>query len=1202
MKLKKLEVTGFKSFVDKTTIDFPVGISAIVGPNGCGKSNVVDALRWVMGEQSVKQLRGKSMEDVIFSGTNGRSPLNMAEVSLTLLNDNGSAPEELKDFTEIMLTRRLYRSGDSAYLINKQPCRLKDIHNIFMGSGMGSKSYSVIQQGNVGAITDAGPEERRYFIEEAAGITRYKTRKTEALRKVEATKQNLFRVMDIAAEINRQMASLKRQAKKAEIYKKFQGRIRFLDITLGLHQYNNLTEQTKKTQEMLDGLQDKDQNHSSQLNQLDAAIEEIKLKRQQKLQQISEQKSDKFDAQRNIDKIENDVAHLRKEVLELAHEISGFESAYEDLNKKNSSIISEMDQVSAEHSDIKSQIHEIKSKVQRERQALQVTREQLDQQNQTLESGKTELMRLVAEEARYNNIFQNATKNKESLKRRLKRIDEEEYSASKNVSRLEKNTQDAKKQLNSIKKANLQLNNRIGDVRKNLEEKSQALGEKVKAIQSLEIERNKADSKFTTLKKMQDTYQWYKDGVKAIMQRHGHDVSETPPNTKDNMESHDIIGLMADILEPEHTFETAVEAVLGESLQYVLTKDQHAGKESIEFLQENKAGRGGFIPVSVLKSFECEQWEKPDPSLRLLNHVSVKPGYENIAEALLGHVVVVDDLNAAIQMHNKNGVRQTIVSKDGNMISHQGIMIGGSEDKLTGILAKKHEIKELKLRITSLDNKIKTARDEFDELESKLREFETSLQKLLEQKHKSDREEVEAEKALYKITEELKHAQRHLEIVRLEQEQLMGEESDIEDEIYKYHQALSDIKNKVKTAQDEVANISRTIESVSSELEAKNQNIIDLNLELTSYNTRLENSNNTLRRLKEFYDDGKNRLEQLVTDISQKKQKKSAGEEKIKLSEPTLSAMYEDMKRLELELEMNETDYDTIDTELRNNDEIINEIQNKREEILQKIRLIEVEQSQLRMKRDNILNRLTERYQRPLPQLKTELNDSSDFQDMYGNLTTDEVEAELVRCRKKIEKITDVNLGAIKEYEQLKLRFEFLEEQRNDLQKAMDNLLKVIKKINRITQDRFLKTFTKINEKLSVVFPRLFEGGSASLVMTDPNNPLETGVEFMVHPPGKKLTRLSLLSGGEKALSAIAFIFSIFLIKPTSFCLMDEIDAPLDDANVFRFNDLLKIIGEKSQIIMITHNKKTMEYADSLFGITMEKKGVSKVVSVNLSS
>ena len=380
-------------------------------------------------------------------------------------------------------------------------------------------------------------------------------------------------------------------------------------------------------------------------------------------------------------------------------------------------------------------------------------------------------------------------------------------------------------------------------------------------------------------------------------------------------------------------------------------------------------------------------------------------------------------------------------------------------------------------------------------------------------------------------------------------------------------------------------------------MEAFNQKIIDLRLELTALNAKLENSNNTLKRLKEFQNDGIQRIEQISKELIQKKQRKHHLEEKIQEYEQTLSGMYDDMKLLEKALENNEADYNAIDAKLKESDSTLSEIQNEREKILQKIRMIELDQSQRLIKRENIKNRLEESYHKPIPALRSEFGGP----EIGNDLHVDEIEDELTRTKNIIAKFDDVNLGAIKEYEQLKERFDFLTEQREDLVKAVGDLHKVINKINRISQERFLKAFDEVNSKLKEVFPRLFEGGSARLVLTEPNDPLETGVEFMIHPPGKKLTRMSLLSGGEKALSAIALIFSIFLIKPATFCLMDEIDASLDEINVFRFNDLLQIIGEKSQIIMITHNKKSMEFADTLFGITMEKKGISKIVSVNLN-
>jgi chromosome segregation protein len=1197
MKLKKLEITGFKSFYEKAAIEFPQGISAVVGPNGCGKSNIIDALRWVMGEQSVKQLRGKSMEDVIFSGANGKPPLNMAEVSLTMSNENGDGPEELKEFTEINLTRRLYRSGESSFLLNRRPCRLKDIHNVFWGSGLGTKSYAVIQQGKIGAITDAGPDELRFFIEEAAGVTRYKNRKNEALRKIEATQQNLLRVTDIISEIKRQMASLKRQARKAEIYNNYQKQIKSLEICLGLHCYEDYARQIQETDNLLNELQDLDVSHITELKKLDAAVEEIKLKRWQKNQEISEQKSNQFETQRSVDRMENDLLHLRKEIERLDQESAELTDARVNLEEKNRDMLSEIDQVEAETSQLNEEIVNLKTHLNQERSATQTINENLSKLNQDLETNKARLMDLVAHEAQYKNIYQTAINNKESLQKRLKKNEEDEAQAKKQMAQTRRKEAQARGQSDDIQRQIKQLDEKLAETRAQLGQKNSALGKQVKLAQTLELERNTIKSKLNTLKKMEDNFEWYRDGVKAIMK---------PPSTDGpaigQTLSAKILGLMADIIEAKPTYETAVEAVLGDALQYIIVKDQQAGLNAIDYLQSHKAGRSGFIPVSSVKQVQKIQPGKSTDARLLLNQITIKSGYETIVQALLGHVVFAENLPEAVELFNRNGSSNTIVTKNGDVISPQGILVGGSKDKLNGILVKKQELRNLGRKNTQLDQKLEKARLDQNTLESGARNLERQLQKLTEEKNNTIKNEIEAEKELVKAGEALKNANRHLEIVALEKEQLQGEASDIDEEMTQYNTALADISAEVKGAQNNVTDISATLRTVSAEHDKYNQKVVDSQLQLTALNAKLENSSNSLRRLKEFHDDSLYRLEHLAQEIHEKQQRQATAKQKISDYEQRLSQMYRDMESLDQSLKTNEENYQAIDAQLKDSDDKISAIKGKREKALEKFRLLELEQSERKIKQENIAGRLEEKYQNSFSDLKTEFYQNSESLDLTSEKTNEEMEAELTTFKTKISRIVDVNLGAIREYEQLKDRFDFLEEQRNDLVCAIEDLHKVIKKINTITQKRFLEAFNLINQKLDEVFPKLFDGGTAQLILKDPTKPLETGVEFMIHPPGKKLTRLSLLSGGEKALSAIAFIFSIFLIKPAAFCLLDEIDAPLDDANVYRFNDLLKIIGDNSQIIMITHNKRSMEFADTLFGITMQEKGISKVVSVNFEA
>ncbi|MGD8961698.1 MAG: chromosome segregation protein SMC [Desulfobacterales bacterium] len=1197
MKLKKLEITGFKSFYDKAGISFPQGVSAVVGPNGCGKSNIIDALRWVMGEQSVKQLRGKKMEDVIFSGANGRPALNMAEVSLTLANDNGDSPEELKDFTEINLTRRLYRSGESAYFLNKQPCRLKDIHNVFWGSGLGSKSYAIIQQGRIGAITEASPEELRFFIEEAAGVTRYKNRKTEALRKIDVTKNNLLRVTDIILEIKRQMASLKRQARKAEIYNNYRIQIKAFETYLGLHYYDDYARQIQESDTLLREQQDLDISHTTEIKKLDATVEEIKLKRWQKNQEISEQKSNQYETQRNIDRIENDRVHLRSEVKRLSEESSELKAIRTDLEEKNQEMLSEIEQVKREMAEVNEEMAAKKSRINEEKKASEDIAEKLAALNQDRESNKSRLMDLIAREAQYKNIYQTTINNKESLQKRLAAVEEEENQARKQIHGARMQEKSARKQLAVIKDDIHGLEEQIGSAGSQLAQKNSALGKQVKLTQTLELERNTVKSNLNTLKKMADHFEWYRDGVKAIMRPRSADEPAISSNI-----SKKIVGLMADIIEAKPTFEAAVEAVLGDALQYIIVQDQDAGLEAINYLQTRQAGRSGFIPLSAMKPAANLQTDAPVSGSLLLDQITVKPGYEAIVRTLLGHVVFTDNMNEAIQLYNRNGTFKTIVTKNGDVISPQGFLVGGSKDKLNGILAKKQELKVLNRQSIKYDQKLKDARSDQSRLESEARRLEIQLQKLTEQKNNAVKKEIEAEKELVRASEELKNAERHTEIVMLEKEKLHGEASDVDAEMTKYNTALTDLSAEVQTAQNKVSHLSASISTVSAELEQYQQKVVDRQLQLTALNAKLENANSSLRRLSEFHNDSLDRLDQLGQEIRTKQLKKDSAKQQITEYDQKLSEMYKKMEALDRSLKANEAHYDSIDGQLQKSDSKISKIKSEREQILEKVRLLELEQSERKIKKENVASRLEEKYRTSFAAIREAFRQDSEALELTEGKTIEQIETELETVQKKIDRIVDVNLGAIREYEQLKDRFDFLEEQRNDLAQAIEDLHKVIKKINVITQKRFLETFDLINEKLKEVFPKLFGGGLAKLILKEPLLPLETGVEFMIHPPGKKLTRLSLLSGGEKAMAAIAFIFSIFLIRPAAFCLLDEIDAPLDDANVYRFNDLLKIIGEKSQIVMITHNKRSMEFADMLFGITMEEKGISKIVSVNFET
>ncbi len=1105
MKLKKLEITGFKSFFEKAAIDFPPGITAVVGPNGCGKSNVIDAIRWVMGEQSVKQLRGKSMEDVIFSGTNGKAPTGMAEVSLTLANDNGSAPEELKDFTEINLTRRLYRSGESAYFLNKMPCRLKDIHNVFLGSGLGSKSYAVIQQGNIGVITEAGPEERRYFVEEAAGVTRYKHHRTEALRKIDTTHQNLMRVADIIAEIKRQMDSLKRQARKAELFSKYQRRARDLDVRLGLQQFEGLTHQIDATEKLLQGLRDADFEHTAELKKLDAAVEEIKLERSQKNVAISEQKSQKYEIQRTIDRLEKDLEHLREEIDRLTRESTELQDARQGLEQQNQSMLSEIEQGDAENVKLRGETERIRAVLDQERTAQEQATAELTGLNRELETAKARLLDLTAQDAQYRNIYQNAAANRENLKRRLKRTDEEEAQSHKKIEEAQERESRSRSRLESIKSSIETLSGSIAGARGRLEEKSKALAAQVKQVQSLELERSTVRSKYATLKKMEDNFDWYKDGVKAVMKHARADADPGRPETGDERRLSGIIGLVADVIEPDPAAAAAVEAALGESLQYVIVESQAAGLTAIDYLQRHNAGRSGFIPVAALHDTAAGLAGRPDPARLLLQQVAVKPGFEAIAQALLGNVVLTETLTEAVGLFNQNGKIQTIVTRGGDVISPRGFLVGGSKDQTSGILVKKQEIRELERQSQAIEQGLEQARLDLKSLETEVRNLDVELQQLIEQKNLARENEIDAEKALYKASEDLKGLRRQLEIIQLEQEQLLGETSDIDDEMGRTDRALAAIAANIEEAQRAVAALSHRIGDLSTTLQEFNQKVINQKLELTALNAKLENNVNSLRRLREFQADSLRRLSQLAAEIRQKIEKADDSRAKMAGFEHSLAEMYRQIGVLDQSIESNESEFALIDAKLQESDQRISAVKDRREKSLEQFRLLELEQTQRQMKRDHIAGQLEERYQTAFAELRARYDEMLKAEPHPETETpVEELEAELARYRTRILRIGDVNLGAIKEYQQLQERHVFLNTQKEDLEKAIADLHKVIRKINTVSQERFMQTFHAINERLAEVFPRLFNGGTGG---AHPDRAGQApGNRRRVHdpPPGKE--------------------------------------------------------------------------------------------------
>lgn len=1188
MLIKRLDIIGFKSFPDKCAIEFPPGVSAIVGPNGCGKSNIMDAIKWVMGEQSIKQLRGKAMGDVIFAGAEKRPPLNLAEVSLVLSNDGTEKAENTPHLTEVMITRRIYRSGESVYLINKIPCRLKDIHRIFLGSGMGARSYAFVQQGNIGAITEASPEERRAVIEEAAGVTKYKAREQEAQAKVASTRQNLLRLNDIIEEIRLQMNSLRRQAGKAKRYREIREKVKQADILVGVYHYEVLSSRILETETLLKTLKEKDGLQAGELQKLASALEQVKSDRVHKEEAISAKKVQQSDLQRRIDKLETGIQQAGDDEKRLTEEISTLEAALADLEEKNIKINEEIALEQTRKSELEEKITELESEIENERHASAGIRKQRDQRTSQLENDKQQLMRLMTQQVRFQDIFTNTESTRKDIKQRLVQVKKEEKQAREKATELDRSEKDARHRLSSLQSSAEELNARISRAKALLEEKTGSLGRQVKKVNQLHNEKNQVKSKHAVLKKMNENYDWYKDGVKAVMR------NRMVSGGNGEQAANGILGLAADCMEPEPGYEFALEAVLGETLQFILVREAKDGAASINYLRECNAGRSGFIPMTA---FSGEAEADPIRQADLLqDHIRVKQGFEKAAVMLLKGVAVVDDFNEALELwHCRNDFRK-VVTRNGDLIFAEGIMVGGSKEKLSGIYEKKSELRQMGETIRRMDEALAREHRVQEELEVEVKALETDIQHLTVEKNQAQLGVLEAEKALYRISESLKHARRHLEITELEKDKLAGEKTDVDAELARHDFALGEIAGEVEAMEKRVQSGTDEIAALSDQIREFDSRQVELKLQSTRCSAELENTANILKRLNTFKDEGVTQSHRFRNDIRIKKQKKDQSSFSVKDKQQHLDEARVRLTAIEKDLEDEQTAYQFIEAQIEATGNRMSDARQAIDETHRQLHELELALSKYQINREHVVSRFLEKYSHPF----------SSYAEQYREMVTaagfsiEKAEADLEGLKKRLEAIGNVNLGAIEAYEEQQSRFDFLSRQRDDLFRALEDLENVIRKINRITQKLFMDMFTAVNEKFSAIFPRLFDGGSAWLELTLPNLPLETGVELMIHPPGKKVTRLSLLSGGEKALSAIAFIFSIFLINPASYCLLDEIDASLDEANTYRFNELLRIIGEKSQIIMITHNKRSMEFADVLFGVTMGESGVSRIVSVNI--
>jgi len=1183
MKLKSLEAVGFKSFVDRLHLTFPGGITTIVGPNGCGKSNFVDAVLWAIGERSAKHLRGRLMEDVIFNGTDGRKPLGMAEVNLTFTNEDGLAPEEYGQYSEITVTRRLYRSGESEYLINKVPCRLRDITDLFLDTGIGMNGYSIVEQGRVETLINANPQDRRFLIEEAAGIAKYKERKRLALMKMEATQQNLLRIQDIIAEVKRQIVTLERQVKRAEEYKAVRKEVKEIEIRFALQEYAELSEKGEAARGYLKALRDREMEVSTQTAQKEAFIESKRLSGMEEEEKLRGLQEEIFELGKKIQKWENEIEFFKREegtfqkqenqfveeVRESLHAWRGTRrerrraelarQGLEEERRENEEILKEWETL---FNDFRTTHHEL---------------------SEEMEADKVSLIDTLTQLTSLKNRFTHLEERREDLQKRIRSNGEEFEEVSLRLKQLDEAISEKirEKELTfSIQSIHQEEKVRWeGEI----EKLKEILGEKQTEGLALQETLRQDRSRYLSLKELQENFEGFEKGVKSILLRKREE--------KEKWER--ILGVVADILEPEPQYEIPLEAVLGQRLQYIIVEGEREGTEAMTFLKRESLGRGSFIPKGVqgIGNEDRVSHEEGKP-IPLLRFVKVKEGFAPLAEFLIGGVGVVQDLEEALLWIKKEERFETLVTREGDMVERSGVISGGSHGQGLGILERRREIKDLEKKIGEGEELCRKADEEEDLLQQEIVGRGGQLENRKREIQEKEIELLHQERDLEGLKKEISQFRQRMEIIEFEQKQLEGENQDLEKEKNEVSAQMEREETAKKEREERVQSWKKKVEEIGEGTEELGGKLTEKKVFLASLEEKKKGLEGQIQNLSENQRTSKEQIFKKVKGIRECREQATSLSEKIQEWE----------RELEEGLKQHRLGEETLSTQKEKVEMLINEwkeveasskyLRRELEEVRQKIHEGEILASEVQLKLSHLQESMKERYGATL---------STSIVASPAEFPKEEMSKRLAELKNALEGFGEVNLMAIEEYQELKQRHDFLSEQQTDLHQALDALKKAILRINRTTTKRFLETFHSVNEKFKEVFARLFKGGQASLVLLDEQDPATTGIDIIAQPPGKKLQNIDLLSGGEKALVATAMLFGIFMIKPTPFCLLDEVDAPLDDANINRFIELVKEFSKTSQFIMITHNKNTMEAAQTLYGITMETPGVSKVVSVRLN-
>ena len=1181
MYLKRLEMQGFKSFADKTVLEFMPGITSVIGPNGSGKSNISDAIRWVLGEQSMKSLRGSKSEDIIFAGTQNRKSLGFAEASLIFDNTDGKLPVE---YTEVTVTRKIYRSGESGYYINKTPCRLKDVLELFMDTGIGKDGYSIIGQGKIDEILSNKSEDRRHIFEEAAGIVKYRVRKAESEKKLEHTKLNLLRINDILSEIESNIEPLKLQSEKAKKFLNLREELKSIEVGLFLYNIDTYKEKLQKVIEDEEILKSQNNEANSKMQEISELKENLKQEIDRLTNEIENMQNLGFESGKEKERISSEINIAKERITNNKENFARYDEEIKEIEARNQELSDEKQA----KLDKKTNLFTNKEKFQKELQEKEEELEKLVNKLSAKELEIEEKKKKVEEniDSKYEKQVNISTieANLENIEKRKKQISSEidfniseldstrltKQEIAKTFYEIEANRNEAVKSLE-----------RISAQKEETEKKAKEYEEKINRLYS---EYRIKESRLKFLKETEREKEGYIISVKNLLLDCEKDIGLKKGTH----------GVLASIIKTPKEYETAIEMTLGAATQNIVTETEQDAQKLVEHLRKNNLGRASFLPIASVKGKKLEKYNSKGITGIIgiaSDLVQFNKKYEQIVLSLLGRTVVVENMDTAIALAKQNNYSFRIVTQKGDLINPSGAITGGSvAQKTVNILGRGREIEELEKELKKIKSKIeKTEQEKEEYLQSSedVMEEIMSLEKSLQEidiVYASDKQKVIA------VDENIERLTKRLEKLKEELKEL---EEQKENNINQKEQEEKDIKTII----EENVELTAIIEQFAN-LNKDNQAYIDnLNMDVTNLKISVSSFDESETSINEMVERIEQDVQNNINSIESKQKQKQIIENDNKQLEEKITTLLEKIDQINEQVSKSGDKVIDLKEERTNKNNDLSKAEKDYEaqfEVIEALKeqivKIDVKKTKLEQDIETVVNKLWEEYELT-PNNVTEYEKPQNVQT-----TTKQVNS----LRNQIKDLGSINIDSIEEYNTTKQRYDFMCEQRLDLEDGIAKLKKVIQDMTSIMKTQFATQFEIINKNFGEVFKELFGGGKAELILTDAENILECGIDIHVQPPGKKLQNMSLLSGGEKAFTAIALLFAILKINPSPFCVLDEIEAALDDVNVYRYADYLKKFINNTQFLVITHRKGTMEAADTVYGITMEENGISKLLSMKL--